>query len=146
MTLGELCDLVAGRVTLVIELKSRFDGNPRLTARAAALLSAYSGPAAIMSFDPAQIETARTAAPALPRGLVAEHRRGAEHRLRYLGSVLRARLQFIAYSVKDLPAPLPFVARHVCRMPLLTWTVRDKTDRRRAELWADQIIFEGFRP
>ncbi len=29
MTLGELCDLVAGRVPLVIELKSRFDGDLR---------------------------------------------------------------------------------------------------------------------
>ena len=27
MTLGELCDLVAGRVTILIELKSRFDGD-----------------------------------------------------------------------------------------------------------------------
>jgi glycerophosphoryl diester phosphodiesterase len=27
MTLGELCELVAGRVPLVIELKSRFDGD-----------------------------------------------------------------------------------------------------------------------
>ena len=26
MTLGELCDLVAGRVTMLVELKSRFDG------------------------------------------------------------------------------------------------------------------------
>jgi len=30
ITLGELCDLVAGRVTLVIELKSRFDGDHRV--------------------------------------------------------------------------------------------------------------------
>ena len=27
MTLGDLCDLVASRVTLVLELKSRFDGD-----------------------------------------------------------------------------------------------------------------------
>ena len=30
ITLGELCDLVAGRATLVIEIKSRFDGDRRL--------------------------------------------------------------------------------------------------------------------
>ena len=34
LTLGELCDLVAGRVTLLLELKSRFDGDRRLVARA----------------------------------------------------------------------------------------------------------------
>ena len=32
ITLGELCDLVAGRAPLVIELKSRFDGDRRLVA------------------------------------------------------------------------------------------------------------------
>src|SRR6185295_17740800 len=31
MTLGEFCDFVGGRVPLVIELKSRFDGDMRLT-------------------------------------------------------------------------------------------------------------------
>ena len=37
LTLGELCDLVAGRVTILLELKSRFDGDARLPARVAAL-------------------------------------------------------------------------------------------------------------
>ena len=46
MTLGELCDLVAGRVPLVIELKSRFDGDMRLAARAAEVLAGYAGPVA----------------------------------------------------------------------------------------------------
>src|SRR5262245_47726774 len=42
-TRGELCDLVAGRATLVIELKSRFDGDRRLVSRAASVLSGYRG-------------------------------------------------------------------------------------------------------
>ena len=29
ISLGELCELVAGRVTLVLELKSHFDGDRR---------------------------------------------------------------------------------------------------------------------
>ena len=32
ITVGDLCDLVAGRAPLVIELKSRFDGDRRLVA------------------------------------------------------------------------------------------------------------------
>jgi glycerophosphoryl diester phosphodiesterase len=31
-------------------------------------------------------------------------------------------------------------------MPLLTWTVRTNEERDRARRWADQMIFEGFRP
>jgi glycerophosphoryl diester phosphodiesterase len=59
---------------------------------------------------------------------------------------LSARSQFIAYAVRDLPALLPAVARSVLRLPLLTWTVRSADDQRKAVRYADQMIFEGFRP
>jgi glycerophosphoryl diester phosphodiesterase len=72
LTLGELCDLVAGRATLVIELKSRFDDDLRLVRRAVDVLSRYAGPAAVMSFDPAAIAALREISPGLPRGMVAE--------------------------------------------------------------------------
>jgi hypothetical protein len=66
--------------------------------------------------------------------------------LAYGRDLLRARPQFLAYSVKELPAALPLAARNICGMPLLTWTVRSQDDRRRAARFADQMIFEGFRP
>src|SRR5215470_8372509 len=72
ITLGELLDLVAGRATLVIELKSLRDGDPRLPRRAAQVLAGYTGPAALMSFDPFQVAVVRAAAPGITRGLVAE--------------------------------------------------------------------------
>ena len=156
ITLGELCDLVAGQATLVIELKSRFDGDRRLVARAAEVLAAYRGPAALMSFDPAQVAALRESAPALPRGMVAERRyrhhewdalpAARKRAMAYFGHVLRTRLQFIAYSVQDLPAPVPLIARNLFGLPLLTWTVRSEADRQTAARWADQVIFEGFRP
>ena len=52
ITLGELCDLTAGRVPLVIEIKSHFDGDRKLVGRVAEVLKSYSGPAVAMSFDP----------------------------------------------------------------------------------------------
>ena len=64
MTLGELCELVAGRTPLVIELKSRFDGDRRLVARTAQVLQSYAGPVAVMSFDPALVQALREIAPA----------------------------------------------------------------------------------
>ena len=66
--------------------------------------------------------------------------------LAYVSSVLRMQPQFIAYAVKDLPAAAPLLARYVFGLPLLTWTVRSDDDRKTAERWADQMIFEGFRP
>jgi glycerophosphoryl diester phosphodiesterase len=156
LTLGELCDLVAGRATLVIELKSRFDGDLRLAQRAAHVLAGYAGPAAVMSFDPAPIETLRHIAPKLTRGIVAERHyshhewdalpASAKCRLAFFLHAPRTRPQFIAYSVKDLPSLAPWIARATFGLPLLTWTVRSTEDRQNAARWADQIIFEGLRP
>jgi glycerophosphoryl diester phosphodiesterase len=155
ITLGELLDLVAGRATLAIELKSLGDGDDRLPRRAAQVLAGYAGPAALMSFDPFQVAAVREAAPARTRGLIAERaHRGTEDSMGtrwrraagYLGNVVRARPQFLAYSVADLPALPPLFARYVLRRPVLTWTVRTDADRAKAAKWADQVIFEGWRP
>ncbi len=156
ITLGELCDLVAGRTPLLIELKSRFDGDLRLVKRAADVLGSYSGPAALMSFDPGPIATLREIAPSLPRGIVAErHYVDTEWRaltpsqrrsLAFLLHGARTRPHFVAYNVTDLPSPGPFVARHLFGLPLLAWTVRSEHDRQRAERYADQMIFEGLKP
>jgi glycerophosphoryl diester phosphodiesterase len=64
----------------------------------------------------------------------------------YLLTGLAARPQFVAYAVADLPAFAPMFARRVLGLPLLAWTVRTETERQRALRWADQMIFEGFRP
>lgn len=156
MTLGELCDFVGGRVPLVIELKSRFDGERQLVTRAADVLKNYAGPAVLMSFDPGPIEALREIAPGLPRGIVAErhyehpewHGLSASQKrsLAFLLHAPRSRPHFVAYHVKDLPSPVPLIARHVFGLPLLTWTVRTEEDRATAKRWADQMIFEGFRP
>ena len=156
LTLGEVCDLVDRRVTLLVELKSRFDRDPRLPARVADVLSAYGGPAAPMSFDPWQIADLRQQAPQLVCGIVAAKYRPhpywdrmpfwMRHTMGYLMTGLPARAQFVAYGVADLPALAPFVARHVFGLPLLTWAVRTAAERSIAERFADQMIFEGIRP
>jgi glycerophosphoryl diester phosphodiesterase len=153
LTLGELCDLTAGRVPLVIELKSRFDGDHRLAVRTAAVLSGYTGPAAVMSFDPGPIAALRDIAPALPRGLVAQqarssggHATATPSAARLVVQAVAARLAFLAYRVQDLDTIIPRTARGVLGLPLLTWTVRTAGEREFAARFADQIIFEGFRP
>jgi glycerophosphoryl diester phosphodiesterase len=150
MALMDLLDLVAGRAALFLELKSRFDRDLRLPRRVAAALASHSGPVAVMSFDPHMMAAIRGFAPLLPRGIVAERSSGREAdgaaKLAGLLHALGSRPDFLAYCVQDLVAPVPLMARHVLRMPLLTWTVRTEDDRRRAARFADQMIFEGFRP
>ena len=156
MSLADLCALVQGRVPLVIEVKSHFDGDRRLVKRMAEVLAAYSGPAVGMSFDPDQVLALRETMPALPRGIIAERsydeadwleataaqRKGMLH----LRHAFRTRPHFVAYWVDDLPAPAPWIARNIFGLPLLTWTVRSQEQRERAAHYADQMIFEGFLP
>ena len=155
ITLGELLDVVGGRVTLVLELKSRFDRDIRLVAHLAQVLAGYAGPVAAMSFDPYVVAGLRRMAPRLTRGIVAERRFDhaewqamSSWQRRGMAHLLHApitRPDFVAYRVDDLPAPATRLAS-LLGMRVLTWTVRTPAQRARAARWADQMIFEGFRP
>ena len=154
--LQELLDLVAGRTPLVLELKSDWNGDERLTARVAAVLAGYAGPVACMSFDPQIVMALQKHAPGLPRGIVAERyyddpewsplTRARRFKLGNLLHIPQTKPHFVAYYVRDLPAIAPLIACHILGMKLLTWTVRTDAERRKARRWANQMIFEGFRP
>jgi glycerophosphoryl diester phosphodiesterase len=156
MSLGDLCALVQGRVPLVIEAKSHFDGDRKLVARMAEVLSAYSGPVVGMSFDPDQVLALREKMPGLPRGIIAQRyydddywkKLTPEQRLSMLDlrHAFHTRPHFVAFWVDQLPAPAPWIARNIFGLPLLTWTVRTPAQRERAVRYADQMIFEGFQP
>jgi len=156
MTLGDLCTMIAGRVPLVIEVKSQFDGDQRLVKRMAEVLSSYDGPAVAMSFDPDLVLAMREFMPSRPRGIVAQRTyddnywneltREQRDGMLYLRHGFRSRPHFVAFWVNQLPAPAPWIARYMFGCPLLTWTVRTPEQRARAARYADQMIFEGFVP
>jgi glycerophosphoryl diester phosphodiesterase len=156
MSLGDLCALVAGRVPLVIEVKSHFDGDRTLVTRMSEVLASYSGPVAGMSFDPDQVLALRETMPALPRGIIAERTYdeadwpqatlAQRQSMLHLRHAFRTRPHFVAFWIDDLPAPAPWIARNVFGLPLLTWTVRTPEQRATATRYADQMIFEGFLP
>ena len=156
MSLADLCALVDGRVGLVLEVKSHFDGDRKLVGRVAQILKSYRGPVAAMSFDPDQVLALRQIMPDLPRGITAQRsyddgewleltpaqRNGMKH----LRHAFATRPHFVAYWVNQLPAPAPWIARHLFGCALLTWTVRTPEQRANASAHADQMIFEGFVP
>ncbi len=156
MSLGDLCALVAGRAPLVIEVKSHFDGDRRLVKRMAEVLSSYDGPAVGMSFDPNQVLALRELLPSRPRGIVAQRSydddywkkltRKQRDSMLYLRHGFHTQPHFVAFSINQLPAPAPWIARNIFGCPLLTWTVRTPEQRERAARYADQMIFEGFVP
>lgn len=154
-TFDELLEEVAGRVPLVIELKSSWTGDRRLERAVAETLGEYAGPAAVMSFDPASMRAMRYLLPHVPRGLIADKFKKedwpeipAVYRLalRHLLAASYTAPSFIAYDVQALPASAPLMIKHIFDLPLLTWTVRTAEDRAVAKRWASQMIFEGFDP
>jgi glycerophosphoryl diester phosphodiesterase len=156
MSLGDLCALIGGRVPLVVEVKSHFDGDRKLVRRMAEVLASYSGPVAGMSFDPDQVLALRETMPKLPRGITAQRTYDNDYwkeltpqqreSMLYLRHGFRTEPHFVAFWVNQLPAPAPWIARNVFGCPLLTWTVRTPEQRTTAARYADQMIFEGFVP
>jgi glycerophosphoryl diester phosphodiesterase len=156
MSLSDLCAVVAGRVPLVIEVKSDFGGDRKLVRRMAEVLASYDGPAVGMSFDPDQVLALRELLPSRPRGIVAERTYEDEYwakltqaqrdSMLYLRHGFQTQPHFVAFKVDHLPAPAPWIARNLFGCALLTWTVRTAEQRARAAQYADQMIFEGFVP
>jgi glycerophosphoryl diester phosphodiesterase len=155
LSLPQLLALVNGYVPLVLEVKSTWSRDGKFEENIAKLLAPYRGPVAVMSFDPHSVAAFRTAAPALPRGLVAERfadqhywqfPAGQRFAMRHLLTSAFARPHFIAYDIRALPAVAPLVAKALFGLPLLTWTVRTKAERERALRYADAMIFEGITP
>lgn len=157
-SLGDLLGVIGGRVGLVIELKSTFGARPEtaLAERVAATLAGYAGPVVTKSFDPRLVAAARRAMPGIAHGIVAERARdpvdygGVGAVVRFaLSHLLHApwsRPDFVSYSIADLPALGPSIARSLFGRPVITWTVRTNADVAKAALHADQIVFEGFLP
>jgi glycerophosphoryl diester phosphodiesterase len=152
-TLAELLAQVDGRVPLVIELKSLWDGNEGLARRAVATVRDYEGPFAFMSFDPKVIETVRALAPDIARGIVADRVThpaydilpvAERYRLREFEHLADTQPDFISYHWLDLPYPAVTRFRETGR-PVISWTIRSRQDAATARRYTDQITFEGFR-
>lgn len=154
-TFANLLTAIAGRVPLIAELKSRFDGDLRLPARVVALAKTYAGPLAFQSFDPQMLAQLWALGTRHPRGLIAEADYRAEDWPRlttaqraHLASLDLAETQidFLAWNIRDALPPLARRDRTERGLKLLAWTVRSADMQVLTQEWADQIIFEGFEP
>jgi glycerophosphoryl diester phosphodiesterase len=144
-TLRDLLELVAGRTPLLIELKSRREHPVSPLCRAVLRdLEGYRGPHAVMSFDPRVGHWFAGHSPATVRGLVVSEANartfGASIKRRL--ALWRARPDFLAYDVRDLPSRFA-AAQRARGLPVLAWTVGTSALRQRAMAHADGWIAEG---
>jgi glycerophosphoryl diester phosphodiesterase len=158
ISFAELLELVAGRVPLLVEIKSEWHPLPLAFLRSIAdLARSYRGPLALMSFDPAAMGAMRDLAPGIPRGIVAGEYKGdgwwldqlspeRAYALTHLLECGPVAPHFVSYHVKALPSPVTRFLREGLNMPLFCWTVRTDEDRATAARYADAPTFEGFEP
>ena len=141
--LPEILQLIAGRAPVLIEIKAKGARVVPLCLSVRLALSGYSGHAAIMSFNPLVVAWFRQHAREIVRGLVVseEDKHGAKGVVERWASMAKAKPDFLAYDVRDLPSL--FAARARARgLPVLTWTVRSAEAERRASDYADGPIYE----
>ena len=135
-TLAQLLALVAGRAPMLLEAKVKGD-LWRFGRALVAALEGYSGPYGVMSFDPRLLRWFKTNAPHIRRGLVI---RDSLSPFKRWGAMKLADPAFLAVDVAAIEKKWVATARK--RVPIYTWTVRTRDDRRRALPCADALIWE----
>lgn len=155
-TLPQVLALVAGRTPLLIEIKDQTDcmgqTDGRLETEVAQALKGYTGPVAVMSFNPHAIANMARLAPHIPRGLTTSAydpaawaplspARCAE--LREIADYDRVGASFISHEAADLDRPR--VAELKAKgATILTWTIYNATMEAKARKVADNITFESY--
>ena len=153
-TLAELLEQVAGRTTLLIELKTHWDGDEALTRRALDVLQNYTGPYAIMSFDPDMIACAAVISPYTVRGITADRVTDAYYNplsvarrldMQLFNHLPRTKPHFVSFDSGGFPyAPVDQIRSQ--GHPILTWTIESKQQAAHALRYSDQITFQNYHP
>jgi len=156
LPLSDVLAEIDGAVPVLIEIKDQslifgpVDGV--LEKAVADALSTYSGPAAVMSFNPHATEAMAEFAPDVPRGLVTERftwlnvsHRATRHRMNAIADFEPTGSCFISHDVRDLPNPRVAEIR-AAGHPVLCWTVRSARKEVRVRPHVDNITFEGYLP
>lgn len=155
--LSEVLDIIGGKVPVLIEIKDQ-DGalGPEvgtLEAAVADAVNAYSGPVAVMSFNPHSVAAMQTLAPDVPRGLVTEYFRDEDWcipearriTLRQIRDFEKVGACFVSHNRRDLQcARLSQLKSQGARV--LSWTIRSYAEERNARMVAENITFEGYLP
>ena len=150
-TLAQVLDLVAGRVPVMIEIKSMQVTPGRIAGLVADVLEGYGGPVCVASFNPRALGWFRRHRPEVPRVLTAGSLRDVpmpsllRRRLSRLKNLALLQPAAVSYELDGLPSPVTDRWREDGGA-LVTWTVRDDDGLHRASSLADNIIFERVRP
>ncbi len=153
VTLQDFVAEIAGQTPLIIEIKSQFKGDLRLTHRVAELVG-HKPKIAVKSFDPDCIAELKHIAPHIPRGVVGmshydcdefahishDHKNDLKNLLHFRTTMP----DFLSWDMNSLKQLSVILKKNEIEISILAWTIRSELERKMAEPYANQIIFEGF--
>lgn len=152
---SQVLDEVAGKVPLLVEIKSHRIGDTLVSAKTLEALEGYQGAFAVQSFDPFQLRYFRKHAEKIIRGQLARKcPRGMRFSLGKIMQILAGNLVFHRISVPDYVAyQHTDTTKMCCRMmhkvfkaPLAVWTVCSREEEAKVKGISDAIIFEAYLP
>ena len=152
---SQVLSLCAGKVPMIVELKTARGNHVPLVAVAKELLADYPGVYCIESFDPFCVHQVKKQWPAAIRGQLSENflRTNPKHLSRLLQYVMTflltsflTRPDFIAYRYVDRKNLSLWLSRKLWHLQGVAWTVKSQEDLIQAEEEGYLPIFEGFLP
>ena len=153
-TFGEVLSLVAGRVPMIIELKTVNGNDVQLCETVMKALEGYEGQYCIQSFDPRVVRWMKKNHPEIIRGQLSTNflkDRGDLKPVRAFFATsmcfnFLTRPDYISYCHKYRRTPSNWICRHIWRSPGASWTLRSPKALEEARKERSWPIFEGFDP
>ena len=137
-SLAQALELIAGRTLVLVELKTPAGQEGLLEAPVAAMLEAYDGPCAVLSFNAAALGWFARRHPSIGRGLNVNAALSAL-------DVELSQPDFLSINTA-LSDNSDINIWRAAGKPAIAWTVRSPEDMGWLDGLVDNIIFEGFAP
>ena len=137
ISLDEMLHVVSAHVPIIIEIKGKF--TPFIEERIQEIIRSYRGPIALKTFNLKSVEWLIKFLPYVYKGLV------IDSNTNNFEAILDLNIDFVSCDIEFIESNL--VDRLKKKgLPIITWTVDNEDKKMKANLIADNIIFENIRP
>lgn len=145
-TFDEVLETVNGKVPLLIEIKKQ--PNKKVVDKIVERLKTYNGEFALQSFNPFYMKRVKQLAPEFIRGILANPVYTNKKNLLFYWVVRKMPFNFLIKPdfLSIYHAGLPLKKSKIKNCRVITWTITDKTTADKIKTFAENIIFENFKP
>jgi len=137
ISLDEMLHIVSAHVPIIIEIKGKF--NPFIEERIQEIIRSYKGPIALKTFNLKSVEWLIKFLPYVYKGLV------IDSNTNNFEAILDLNIDFVSCDIEFIESNLIDRVKKK-GLPIITWTVDNEDKKKKANLIADNIIFENIRP